>query len=182
MGGPCEGCEAIFEYGDQDLNETDTLPEFGSGKVDILIKGIVFENDEITPAAGVVLYVYHTNDEGIYPVSRNESNWSGRHGYLRGWIKTNKEGEFRIYTTQPGSYPGRTVPAHIHITILEPDGKYYYIQNFHFKGDPFLSESEINPNDPRGGGPGLIEFKYSGGIRVGEKNIVLGKNIPGYSE
>ena len=28
VGGPCEGCEAIYEYGDQVLKTIDTLPDF----------------------------------------------------------------------------------------------------------------------------------------------------------
>jgi protocatechuate 3,4-dioxygenase beta subunit len=31
VGGPCEGCEAVLEYGDQALTPSDTLADFGKG-------------------------------------------------------------------------------------------------------------------------------------------------------
>jgi LytS/YehU family sensor histidine kinase len=71
------------------------------------------------PAAGVVLYVYHTNPQGIYPKKGNETGWGKRHGYLRGWLKTNSRGEYKFLTSRPGSYPQSSNPAHIHIFVKE---------------------------------------------------------------
>ncbi len=43
---------------------------------------------------------------------------------------------------KPAAYPGRTDPAHIHITIKEPDKSEYYIDDFLFDDDPLLIEHE----------------------------------------
>jgi len=93
VGGPCEGCEAIHEYGDMRLSPTDTLPDFSETEPKLKITGIVYQNDGETPAQNVILYVYQTNRKGIYPKRGNEKGWARRHGYIRGWVKTAKDGE-----------------------------------------------------------------------------------------
>ncbi len=64
-----------------------------------------FAGDGKTPAAGIVMYVYHTDQKGIYPKKGGETGWAGRHGYIRGWIKTNAQGQYKFYTLVPASYP-----------------------------------------------------------------------------
>ncbi len=181
VGGPCEGCEAVFEYGDALLSAVDTLTGFDQSPAQIKLTGTVYKSDGRTPAEGVVLYFYHTNASGIYPKQGDESGWGKRHGYLRGWIKTDKKGRFTLYTSQPGSYPSRTNPAHIHLTILEPSGKYYWLEDYVFKGDPLLKKEDWNKPNPRGGHSGLMELNPGKGIQTLERDIILGKNIPNYN-
>src|SRR5687768_3209840 len=66
--GPCEGCEAIFEstVPFEQLNERDTLSDFSEKGKKILLRGTVYQADGKTPANGVVLYVYHTDETGRY--------------------------------------------------------------------------------------------------------------------
>jgi len=180
VGGPCEGCEAVFEYGDRQLTPTDTLPDFHEDGTRIKVEGTIFKNDGVTPAGDVILYVYHTNQDGIYAPGENSSGWGRQHGYIRGWIKTNSDGHFAIYTLRPAPYPNRTDPAHIHFTILEPDGRYYWLGSCHFKGDSMLTENEINPDKPRGGSTGLLTLEKEGDLLVGNRDIILGLNVPGY--
>ena len=47
-------------------------------------------------------------------------------------------------------------------------------------GDSLLTNNEINPDSPRGGSSGLLTFKNEDGLLVGKRDIILGKNIPGY--
>ena len=180
--GTCEGCEAVFEFGDKVLTSVDTLPDFNDNGLKIKITGTVYQNDGKTPARNTILYVYHTNQNGIYENKFNATNWERRHGYIRGWIKTDDKGKYTFYTLKPGIYPERTTPAHIHITILEPDCKYYWLGSYHFKGDSLLTDKEINPQNPRGGSPGLLALKKEGDIWVGTRDIILGKNVPGYKK
>lgn len=178
--GNCEGCEAVFEYGDMTLNSVDTLPDFSDKGEKIKITGTIFRSDGKTPAEGVILYVYHTNQEGIYQPGENAEGWGKRHGYIRGWMKTGADGKYSFYTLKPGTYPDRSLPAHIHATILEPDGRYYWLGSYHFEGDPLLTKKEINPPSPRGGSTGLIKLKNQNDIKTGNRDIILGKNVPGY--
>lgn len=180
VGGPCEGCEAIFEYGNKELNPIDILPDFSEDGMKIKIEGTVYQPDGRTPAKGVVLYVYHTDQTGEYPTSGDETGWARRHGYIRGWMKTEKDGHYEFYTLKPGIYPSRSNPSHIHITILEPSGKYYWIDEFYFEGDPLLTNEQKNPESPRGGDSGLLSLTKMGEIWRAKRDIVLGKNVIPY--
>ncbi len=174
VGGPCEGCEAVFEFGDQPLSPTDTLPEFEQSATKLKVTGTIYHPDGRTPAEGVILYIHHTNAQGVYPTRGDETGWGRRHGYLRGWIRTEADGRYTFYTQKPGSYSRN--PAHIHPIILEPDGKYYYIAEYVFEGDPNL-ENEWSNNR---GGPGVVTLNRENGLLVAERDIILGLNVPGY--
>ncbi|HEX9827316.1 MAG TPA: intradiol ring-cleavage dioxygenase [Flavobacteriaceae bacterium] len=180
VGGRCEGCEAVFEYGDQILSSVDTLPDFNEQGLKIKVTGAIYLNDGKTPAKDVILYVYHTDQKGLYSTKKGETGWGKRHGYNRGWIKTDNSGKYEFYTLKPGVYPDRSTPAHIHPTILEPNGKYYWLESYLFEGDSLLTDREINPNSPRGGSSGLLNLKREGNLWVGTRDIILGKNIPSY--
>ncbi|MGZ5286432.1 MAG: dioxygenase family protein [Flavisolibacter sp.] len=180
-GGRCEGCEAIFEspVSFEKLNWTDTLPGFLETEPKLLVSGKVFKIDGKTPAANVVLYFYHTDREGNYPQKGDEKGWGKRHGFLRGWVKTNDKGEYRFFTFRPASYPNSNNPQHIHITVKEEGVVAYYIDDFLFADDPLLREQEKGRLQKRGGS-GLLRPELKNGMYVAQRDIVLGKNVPGY--
>ncbi len=180
-GGRCEGCEAIFEspIAFDQLGWTDTIAGYAETEPKLVVSGKVFQKDGKTPAANVVLYFYHTDRAGNYPQKGNETGWGKRHGYLRGWVKTNQNGEYRFHTFRPASYPNSNNPQHIHITVKEEGVVAYYIDDFLFADDPLLGEEEISRLQKRGGS-GLLRPALKNGIYVAERNIVLGMNIPGY--
>ena len=180
VGGPCEGCEAVFEYGERVLSAIDTLPDFNREGPKLKVTGTIFQPDGKTPAENVILYVYHTDQDGIYPTKGNEKEWARRHGYLRGWLRTGADGKYTFYTLKPGIYPSGNAPAHIHATILEPDGKYYWIEEYLFEDDPLLSSEERLRSSPRGGSPGILDLTDENNLLVGKRDIILGKNIPNY--
>ena len=181
VGGRCEGCEAVLEYGSQKLSSIDTLPEFKSHSDKMLITGTVYELDGSTPAANVIIYAYHTNEKGIYPTKGDEKGWARRHGYLRGWIKTDSKGQYAFYTFKPASYPSRTEAAHVHITVKESDKSEYWIDSIEFEGDPLLTPEKISQKRQRGGS-GIVSLSKNGdGLILCKKDIILGKNIPNYN-
>ena len=101
VGGSCEGCEAIYESPvpfEQlenmvwltDWKEKERYPNRPGIK--LAVNGTVYHPDG-SPAAGVVIYIYHTDPSGVYPTNGDEKGWDKRHGYLRGWMKTNEKGE-----------------------------------------------------------------------------------------
>ena len=182
VGGPCEGCEAVFEYGDENLFPIDTLPDFNDEGKKIKITGTIYKSDGKIPAKDVILYIYHTNQNGKYATKGDETGWARRHGYIRGWIKTEVDGKYVFYTLKPGVYPAGNAPAHIHPVILEPDGKYYWIEEFLFNGDPLLSDDDANKKLPRGGDNFVLTLKEEDNLFIGERDIILGKNVPGYND
>jgi protocatechuate 3,4-dioxygenase beta subunit len=182
VGGPCEGCEAIYEntVAFEKLPAVIKLPHVTwDGKKPIGVNGIVYKADGKTPAPDVVIYVYHTNEEGIYPKKGDEKGWARRHGYLRGWMKTNEKGEYKFVTLRPGTYPDRSDPAHIHITIKEPGLNEYYLDEFLFSDDPLLTADKRQKLENRGGN-GILVLKDVGNMFKAQRDIYLGKNIPDY--
>ncbi len=179
VGGPCEGCEAIFEYGDKKLTHTDTLPDFKQTEPKLKLTGTVYKKDGKTPAKDVILYIYQTNRNGLYTTKGDENGWAKRHGYIRGWIKTDTTGKYTFYTFRPAAYPNGREPEHIHITVKEPDKNEYYIDAFVFADDPFLKQKEKNQFNNRGGS-GIVNPELKDGILTVERAIILGLNIPNY--
>jgi len=180
VGGECEGCEAALEYGDKTLNAVDTLPDFNEQGPKILVTGTIYHRDGRTPAKDVILYIYHTNQNGIYQPPAEAKGWAKRHGYIRGWVKTGVDGKYSFYTLQPASYPEGKNPAHIHPVIKEPGLTPYWIDEYLFEGDPLLSQQEINHQQKRGGGGIIKVISGSNGIGIMKRDIVLGENVPGY--
>ncbi|HEY0679552.1 MAG TPA: hypothetical protein VGD17_14810 [Chitinophagaceae bacterium] len=181
IGGACEGCEAIHESPVplNSLSWVDTLPDYHEPGPKIKLEGIIYKSDGKTPAKDVVLYIYHTDQQGKYSLKGNESGWGVRHGYIRGWIKTNEKGEYRFYTLRPASYPNDNAPQHIHATILEPGMNEYWIDEFVFDDDPNLTKTE-RMNQRQRAGSGIVKLQMRDGIMEGRRNIVLGLNVPDY--
>ena len=179
VGGPCEGCEAIFEYGNKKLTPTDTLPNFYQTEPKLRLTGTVFGKDGKTPAENVILYIYHTNRDGIYPTNGNEKGWATKHGFLRGWVKTDKTGKYSVLTFRPSAYPSGIESEHIHFTVKEPYKNEYYIDSIVFDDDPMLTQKERNKLDDRGGS-GIVKPTLKDGILIVNRDIILGLNIPDY--
>lgn len=182
VGGKCEGCEAIYESAIpfEKLLATNTLPDFNEPGPKIEISGIVYQRDGKIPARDVIIYVYHTNQAGLYSKKGNETGWGKRHGYIRGWMKTDKNGFYQFYTLRPAHYPEGNAMEHIHVTIKEPDKNEYWISEYMFNDDPLLTEAKIKMYEYRGGN-GIIKLvPQSNGISHGSRHIILGLNIPDY--
>jgi protocatechuate 3,4-dioxygenase beta subunit len=138
----------------------------------------VYKADGKTPAAGTILYFYHTDQKGIYPEG-NEKGWGKRHGYIRGWLKTNDKGQYSIKTLKPAAYPDRGAAAHIHCIVKEDQRNEYYIGDFLFDDDPLLSAND-KASETIPGGNGVLKLKENTGILYAERNIYLGKNVRHY--
>ncbi|NNC70299.1 MAG: intradiol ring-cleavage dioxygenase [Flavobacteriaceae bacterium] len=179
VGGPCVGCEALYEYGKKTLKTIDTIPGFETTSQKMMVTGLIFEKDGKTPAKDVILYAYHTDEKGIYPKKNNSKGWERRHGYMRGWVKTDKTGRYTFYTLRPASYPNTTIEQHIHLTVKEPNINEYYIDDITFDDDPHLSNRTKNRQNPRGG-KGIVTLERDGDFLIANRTIILGKNIPNY--
>jgi len=181
IGGRCETCDAIYTtpIPFEKMNWVDTLPDYHELGPRMVISGKIYQADGKTPAVGVILYIYHTDQTGHYTPNAYQTGSVRRHGYIRGWMKTNGQGEYKFYTLKPAAYPGHQIPAHIHPIIKEPKMNEYYIDEFLFNDDPFLTSEERNKQEGRGGS-GIISLENQGGILVGHRDIYLGRKIPNY--
>lgn len=141
----CEWCGAD-EAPDNITWKTNFAPPNHNGKL-ITINGVVYKNDKTTPASDVIVYVYNTDNTGIYPKKGNETGNALRHGYLRGWMKTGSDGKYEFTTIKPAPYPGGGNPAHIHVTIKEENKDEYWIDEYFFSDDDVLLDELIKKNE-----------------------------------
>lgn len=179
VGGPCEGCEAVFQGLPGELGSSARLgPEDEPGEK-LVLTGTVFGPGG-EPAPDIVIYAYQTDAEGIYRPLEDKPRAARRHGALRGWARTHADGRYEFLTVRPGSYPGTTIPQHIHLHVIEPGRCTYYIEDVRFTDDPMLPD---NPGGNGRGGPGLgAPVKDDAGVWHLVRDILLGRNISGYPE
>ena len=188
VGGPFENREFTYIGMPGNITATDTSAGWTLAGQKLLLTGIVYQPDASTPAPGVLIYYYQTNTDGKYvhkaDVARSmPPNAGGQtHGYIRGWVRTDQQGRYSIYTVRPASYPGSDEPAHIHVTIKEPnDLPEYWIDDFLFDDDPFLTPAR-RQRLPGRAGSGILQLERQDSLWIGRRNMVLGQNIPAYPD
>jgi len=179
VGGGCDGCEAIYDM-PENPGWIDTLPDWHIPGIKLEVSGIIFQHDGKTPAPNVILYVYHTDTSGHYSAKAGATGYWARHGYIRGWMKTNARGEYKFYTNRPVAYPGTDLPAHIHPVIKEPDKNAYYISEYLFDDDPLLTDEKRKNEETRGGSGIVHPVNNRAGLWKCHRDIILGQNIPVY--
>ena len=168
----CEWCGAT-EAPENLSWKTVIAPESEDGER-IFITGIVFKNDSKTPAPNVLIYVYHTNNKGIYPKLGNETGNAQRHGYLRAWVRTNEKGEYAFSTIKPKPYPSGKDPSHIHITLSPQGESEYWIDPFLFDDDTLVDDKERKKQSEIPGFSHILTLqKNSKGVWQGKRNIIL---------
>jgi protocatechuate 3,4-dioxygenase, beta subunit len=180
VGGGCDGCELMYEGVPASINAVDTSEGWFEQGQQLLITGIVYKKDGSTAAPGVIIYYWQTDYRGYYSPKPNLPDKAKRHGHIRGWVRTDTDGRYAIYTSRPAPYPGEKIPAHIHLSIKEPDiANEYYIDDWVFDDDALLT-TELRIKSENRGGSGILTVLAAGRLQVAEHNIVLGLHIPGY--
>lgn len=179
VGGPFENSEYMFIGMPDKITSVDTSPGWHQAGTKLLIQGKVLESDGITAAADKIIYYYHTDTKGMYTTSPELDPKMTRHGYIRGWVKSDPNGFYSIYTVRPGPYPDASEPAHIHVTIKETGLVPYWIDSFVFDDDP-LAGSLYRQAQGNRGGNGVLQLAMNDELATAEHDIILGLNIPGY--
>lgn len=186
VGGAFENSEFTYYGIPKTISSTDTSSGWNQKGQKLLLTGIAYQIDSKTPAPNVLLYYYHTNTDGKYLHKSEEKrsmppNKLGQtHGFIRGWVKTDSLGRYFIYTVRPGVYPAKDAPAHVHITVKEPNNiNEYYIDDFIFDEDKLVNSTYRNKMENRCGS-GVLRLVQKDDLFIGERNIILGLNIPDY--
>lgn len=182
VGGPFENGEFMYIGMPEKIHAVDTSAGWIQSGQKLLITGTIYKRDGKTPAPDVILYYYQTDINGYYSNKPGLDPRVVRHGYIRGWVKSDKDGKYAIYTVRPASYPNTDFEAHIHPSIKEPNlDNEYYIDEFVFDDDPLLT-GEKRKKLPNRGGSGILRVLVKGPLQIAEHNIILGLNIPDYQE
>jgi protocatechuate 3,4-dioxygenase beta subunit len=165
-GAPCGSCIAP-----ERLSWKTVIPPDKEQGEPLVITGKVFQPDGVTPADGMVLFVYHTDVTGYY----NEKD-DASHPRLKGWMKIGADGKYEFRTIRPGAYPHRATPAHIHAHVYGPGYSERSIEDYWFKDDSRINEKELKSAAGNGDHPFvvIVELKRdSDGVWRGERDITL---------
>jgi protocatechuate 3,4-dioxygenase, beta subunit len=180
VGGGCDGCELMYIGMPTNINATDTSAGWTEKGQKLLVTGKVYKIDGKTPAPNVVIYYWQTDNNGYYSPKNGMDEKAKRHGHIRGWVKTDKNGKYALYTIKPAPYPNDNIPAHIHTSIKEPNiENEYYIDEFIFDDDKLLTSEKRKALENRGGS-GILRVLLKDNLQIAEHNIILGLNIPNY--
>jgi protocatechuate 3,4-dioxygenase, beta subunit len=179
VGGGCDGCELMYEGMPKEIGWQASIAGEGEPGEPLEMQGVIYRSDGKTPAPDVILYVYHTDAKGYYSPTPGQA-YGRRHGHLRGWVKTNREGRYEFRTIRPVPYPNGRIPAHIHPIVKEPQRNEYHIDEYVFGDDPLVTTKERSKMENRGGSGVVDVNRNNQGVWVGHRDIVLGRNIPHY--
>jgi protocatechuate 3,4-dioxygenase beta subunit len=176
IGGPCEGCEYVFEGMPATIESTARIAPTGERGDAMRILGVVRDRQG-KPVPGIIVYAYQTDAGGIYP------SGSTRHGRLRGWAKADSSGRYRFDTIRPGGYPNSDIAQHVHMHVIEPGRGTYFIDDVVFTDDPRLTPDARKQYVHGRGGPGLVTpARDKDGVLIVTRDIILGEKIPGYGK
>lgn len=121
----------------------------------LIIRGIVYAPDGVTPVSGLQLGVHNADSMGYYcmPPSEERDHTLPRDNCpdappttarIRGSLTTDAQGRFEIHTVKPGAYPRRNIPAHIHFKAFGAGYPEQWLHDLNFAGDPFLPAAEVD--------------------------------------
>ena len=159
----------------KDVSWRTVIPPKGEPGEKLIISGIVFYPDGTTPAKGIIVYVHHTNIEGVYPKKGNEKGNDKYHGYLRGWMKTDSLGRYEFETIRPAPYQTHGgEPGHIHYNIEGPEYPEYWLTALWFDDDPRVTEKQLGNVQRDGGYSNVVTLtKDVHNVLRGVRNIIL---------
>jgi protocatechuate 3,4-dioxygenase beta subunit len=180
IGGKCEGCKLMYVGMPENIDAEDSSAGWKEGRQKLVVTGQVFHLDGRTPASNVIIYYWHTDDKGLYTADDQTPAAAKEHGRLRGWVKTDENGKYRIKTARPAAYPNDVIPQHIHMSIKEPELPHEYFIDLYFDDDPLYLQHKKKYGQEDRGGTEILRVVLDGKTEIAEHNIILGLNIPNY--
>ncbi|MEC3908135.1 hypothetical protein VOI54_13980 [Tamlana sp. 2201CG12-4] len=162
---------ALYDYTEKQLNNVDTIPGFNSKLNKIKISGTIYQSDGKTPAKDVILYVYQPDENGDYDMRRDEHR--KRYVHNRGWVKTDSDGHYTLYTYIPGKFTRKELKQ-IHRVVKEPGKPEYKINSFFFNDDPLLPSLTLACRAKAVSG--LLRLEKKDNLYVATKDIRLHKD------
>lgn len=104
----------------------------------LIVSGTIYAPDGSKPLEGITLYVYQTDATGVYSTQGNGGD--NRNTRIHGVMRTGADGRYEFRTIKPASYPGTRISAHIHAYVSGADYPEYWIDEYIFADDPFVTD------------------------------------------
>lgn len=181
VGGGCDGCELMYIGIPEEIHSIDTSSGWYEKGQKLVVSGTVFQLDGKTPAKDAIIYYWQTDNNGYYSPEAGMDERTKRHGHIRGWVKTDENGKYTIRTIRPAPYPNDVLPAHIHLSVKEPDVKNeYYTDEINFEDDKLLNPHFKKYPPENRGGSGGVKIIIKDGLQLASHDIILGLDIPEY--
>jgi len=161
---------AIYDYSELQLNNTDTIPGFETKSNKIKIVGTIYESDGVTPAKGVIVYISQSDENGDYDLKTHNGKRYINH---RGWAKTDADGQYVFYTFIPNIDVRNKELRYINTTLKEPGKVEYNINGFLFDDDPFLTKSCRKKLEKINESNSILKLEKKGDLMVATRDIIL---------
>jgi protocatechuate 3,4-dioxygenase beta subunit len=134
----------------------------------LIVSGTIYSPDGRTPLQGITLFVYQTDATGVYTTSGGNN----RNTRIHGSMVSDAEGRYEFRTIKPASYPSSTNPAHIHAYVSGPGYPEYWIDEFLFEDDRFVSDEQKRKAFAQGSFSPILKLtKGSDGVLRGARDI-----------
>ncbi|MBA3513120.1 MAG: intradiol ring-cleavage dioxygenase [Pyrinomonadaceae bacterium] len=137
----CKQARSLAETGPEQLPNVPwktTIVAEGEPGEPLIVSGTIYAPDGRTPLEGINLFVYQTDATGVYSTSGGDNRSTRIHGLVR----SNKQGRYEFQTIKPGSYPDSRNAAHIHAYVSGSGYPEYWIDEYLFEGDPFITSAD----------------------------------------
>lgn len=162
----------VYDYSENNLNNMDTIPDFDNKPNKLMISGTIYQYDG-TPAADVILYVYQPDEDGNFEMKRDSNR--KRYVHHSGWIKTDADGKYTLYTFMPGKYKHTKELKQIHRVVKEPGKPEYDLNPFFFNDDPLIPELTLACRSRMINS--MLKLEKKGTMYVANRDIKLPKNV-----
>ncbi len=163
----------IYDRAENQLTNTDTIPDYRSKTNKLKLTGIIYENDGVTPAKDVILFIEQPNEDGNFELRNNGDD---RYVFHRSWVKTDEDGRYTFYTFVPGNDRRYNQLQQIFPLIKESSKPEYQLETFLFDSDPLLTKRCRKRIAKKSDSARIMKLKQVDDLLIAEKDIVLASN------
>lgn len=160
----------LHDRAEELMSNTDTIPDFRSKTNKLKLTGIVYQNDGVTPAKDVIIYIEQADEDGDFDLRRTGEE---RYVFHRSWVKTDADGRYTFHTFVPGNDRRYNQLQQIFPLVKAPTKKTYQLNSFVFDTDPLLTKRCRKRLAKHGEMDRILTTTEKDGVLIANKNIVL---------